>query len=99
MRRARQSLGYQVSPNDLATAGAALQAGVTPAGLLELRALRGDDSLTVPLGAYLDLAARGAVPGRAWERVMSLARANAADSDYGRIDPTNLVARQEGDRR
>ncbi len=67
--------------------------------MLELRTLRKDRSLTVPLGAYLDLMARGAVAERAWNRVMELARREAADRDYERIDPADLVARQPEDRR
>lgn len=99
MRRAADALGYGTSGTDLSTAAAALQTGLAPARLVELRNLRGQASLTVPLGAYLDLTARGAVPERAWDRVTELARRGAEDREYERIDPADLVARQPGDRR
>jgi hypothetical protein len=83
----------------MTTAATALQTGLEPARLLELRTLRGERSLTIPVGAYLDLVAQGAVAERAWQRVMDLARRRAADRDYERIDPADLVARQPEDRR
>ncbi len=99
MRRAASALGVETDGTDLTTAAAALQTGLAPARLLELRNLRGRASLTVPLGAYLDLTARGAVPERAWDRVTELARRGADDREYERIDPADLVARRPGDRR
>lgn len=99
LRRARDVLGAVAAPADLATAAAALQTGLEPARLLELRNLRGIRSLTVPLGSYLDLVAQGAVSERAWLRVMELARREATDREYERIDPASLVARQPEDRR
>ena len=97
--RARNTLGPATSAGDLTTAASALQTGLEPTRMLELRTLRKDRSLTVPLGAYLDLMARGAVAERAGKRVMELARREAADRDYERIDPADLVARQPEDRR
>lgn len=99
LRRAMTTLGPETPETDLTTAATALQTGLEPSRLLELRTLRGERSLTVPVGAYLDLVAQGAVAERAWLRVMELARRNAADRDYERIDPTDLVARQPEDRR
>ncbi len=99
LRRSRDVLGVAATPGDLTTAAAALQTGLEPARLLELRNLRGTRSLTVPLGSYLDLVAQGAVSERAWLRVMDLARRQAADREYERIDPASLVARQPEDRR
>ena len=99
LRRARDVLGVVAAPADLTTAAAALQTGLEPARLLELRNLRGTRSLTVPLGSYLDLVAQGAVSERAWLRVMELARRDANDREYERIDPASLVARQPEDRR
>jgi hypothetical protein len=99
LRRARAALGGETSASDLATAAAALQTGLEPTRLLELRTLRGTRSLTLPLGAYLDLVARGAVSERAWAKVVDLARRQAADREYDRIDPAALVARQPEDRR
>jgi hypothetical protein len=99
LRRARDVLGPPTSAADLTTAATALQTGLEPARLLELRNLRGTRSLTVPLGSYLDLVAQGAVSERAWLRVMDLARRQATDREYERIDPASLVARQPEDRR
>lgn len=99
LRRSRDVLGVAAAPADLTTAAAALQTGLEPARLLELRNLRGTRSLTVPLGSYLDLVAQGAVSERAWLRVMELARRQATDREYERIDPASLVARQPEDRR
>lgn len=97
--RARDALGANTSASDLTTAASALQTGLEPTRLVELRSLRGDRSLTVPLGAYLDLVARGAVAERAWQRVVDLARRNSADREYEQIDAAGLVARQPEDRR
>lgn len=99
LRRASQTLGPATPAGDLTTAATALQTGLAPAKLVELRGLRGDGSLTVPLGAYLDLVARGVVSERAWDRVVGLARRDATDREYARIDPADLIARQPGDRR
>jgi len=99
LRRAMTILGAETTPTDLTTAAAALQTGLEPARLVDLRNLRGDRSLTVPLGAYLDLVAQGAVPDRAWQRVIDMARRKVADRDYERIDPAEFVARHPEDRR
>jgi hypothetical protein len=99
LRRAKAILGATTTPGDLTTAAAALQTGLEPTRLVELRNLRGSRSLTIPLGAYLDLVAQGAVSERAWLRVMELARRQVNDRDYERIDPADLVARQPEDRR
>lgn len=97
--RARTTLGPTTSSGDLTTAAGALQTGLEPTKLVELRNLRKDRSLTVPLGAYLDLVARGAVAERAWIRVIELARRDVADREYEQIDAAGLVARQPEDRR
>lgn len=99
LRRAAATLGPDTPETDLTTAATALQTGLEPTRLLELRTLRGEKSLTVPVGAYLDLVAQGAVAERAWQRVLDLARHSAADREYERIDPADLVARRPEDRR
>lgn len=99
MRLAAQAIGLDAPASDLSTAAAALQTGLAPVRLVELRSARGAASLVVPLGAYLDLTARGAVPDRAWQRVIDLARRKADDRAYDDIDPTDLVARRPEDRR
>jgi hypothetical protein len=99
LRLAAQALGLGTPPTDLTTAAAALQTGLAPGQLIALRTARGEAPITVPLGAYLDLTARGAVPARAWDRVMDLARDGADDRAYQDIDPADLVARRPEDRR
>lgn len=99
LRRAMATLGPETPETDLTTAATALQTGLESSRLLELRTLRGERSLTVPVGAYLDLVAQGAVAERAWQRVIELARRQVADREYEKIDPAGLVARQPEDRR
>lgn len=99
LRRAHAVLGPGTSVTDLATAASALQTGLDPARLIELRNLRDGRPITVPLGAYLDLTAQGAVAERAWFTIMELARRQVADREYERLDPAALVARQPEDRR
>jgi hypothetical protein len=74
----------------LSTVANAFEAGVPIARLAELRQLRGSESLTAPLGAYLDLVARGAAPDRAWNRITDLAKHRAADAVYVKLSPTDL---------
>lgn len=99
LTRAHSALGPATPSGDLTTAAGALQTGLEPQKLVELRNLRKDRSLTVPLGAYLDLVARGAVPERAWLTVIELARRGVDDRDYEQLDAAGLVARQPEDRR
>jgi hypothetical protein len=87
MTRARDVVGQGGDPTELATAAAALLEGVPPAHLAELRQLRGTKSITVPLGAYLDMMARGTSPAIAWDRVNGLARRKAADQEFARLSP------------
>lgn len=87
MLEARDLIGTEADATALATAATALQQGVPRTHLAELRAWRGERSITVPLGAYLDLMARGTPSDRAWEQVATLARRNAADRDFVRLVP------------
>jgi hypothetical protein len=87
MIRARDVVGQGSDPTELATAAAALLEGVPPAHLAELRQLRGSKSITVPLGAYLDMMARGTSAAIAWDRVNVLARRKAADQEFARLAP------------
>src|SRR5690606_40211650 len=72
-----------------------LQTGLDPARLIELRNLRDGRPITVPLGAYLDLTAQGAVAERAWFTIMELARRQVSDREYERLDPAALVRSAE----
>ena len=90
LRTSRTTLGTAASPNELMVAAAALQAGVPQARLAELHKLRGNMTVTAPLGAYLDLIARGARADRTWIRISDLARRRASDADYGRLTPADV---------
>ena len=78
LRTARATLGPAAPSAELTTAAAALQAGVPEPRLAELHQLRGGMPVTAPLGAYLDLIARGAKADRAWSRISDLARRRAS---------------------
>jgi hypothetical protein len=90
LRTAKVTLGSNADAVELTTAAAALQAGVPEARLAELHRLRGTLPLTAPLGAYLDLIARGAEADRAWDRIADLARRRAADADFVRLTPADV---------
>lgn len=82
LRGARGVLGVETTAEDLAIAASALQAGVPRERVAELRQWRNGRSLTAPLGAYLDLVARGVPAERAWSQVSTLAQRRAPDRDY-----------------
>ncbi|MES2305705.1 MAG: hypothetical protein V4558_09360 [Gemmatimonadota bacterium] len=82
LHNARATLGPGVEAADLTVAAAALQAGVPESRVAELQRWRNGKPLTAPLGAYLDLVARG-VPGeQAWTQISGLAQRRAADREY-----------------
>ena len=91
LRTARVTLGPDAEPVELTTAAAALQAGVPESRLAELHQLRGGMSVSAPLGAYLDLIARGASADRAWNRISDLARRKASDAQFVHLSPTDLT--------
>ncbi len=90
LQAARSALGPTSSTIELTTAAAALQAGVPEQRLVELHQIRGTQSVTAPLGAYLDLVARGAEPDRAWTHVANLARRRVGDAEFGRLMPRDV---------
>lgn len=90
LQSARAALGPTSSTIELTTAAAALQAGVAEQRLVELHQIRGTQSVTAPLGAYLDLVARGAEPDRAWTHVANLARRRAGDAEFVRLMPRDV---------
>jgi hypothetical protein len=98
LRTARQALDPSATAADLTTGAAALQAGVPSARLAELHHLRGSQGISAPLGAYLDLMARGANAGRAWSRIADLAKHRASDADFVRLTPQD-IDRDAGDAR
>jgi hypothetical protein len=90
LRTARVTLGPAAPASELTTAAAALQAGVPEIRLAELHQLRGGMPVTAPLGAYLDLIARGAQADRAWNRISDLARRRARDAEFVRLTPADV---------
>lgn len=90
LRTARTTLGPAAPEPELTTAAAALQAGIPEPRLAELHQLRGGMPVTAPLGAYLDLIARGAKADRAWSRISDLARRRASDVEFVRLTPTDV---------
>ena len=90
LRTARTTLGPAAQVSELATAAAALQAGVPQPRLAELHQLRGGMPVTAPLGAYLDLIARGARADRALDMISDLARRRASDAEFVRLTPTDV---------
>lgn len=90
LQTARTALGPASSTVELTTAAAALQAGVAEHRLIQLHQIRGTQSVAAPLGAYLDLVARGAEPDRAWAHVANLARRRAGDAEFVRLMPRDV---------
>jgi hypothetical protein len=82
LHTARITLGPGAVAADLTVAAAALQAGVPEARVAELQRWRNGKPLTAPLGAYLDLVARGVPGDQAWSRISDLAQRRAPDRDY-----------------
>ncbi|HEY4320458.1 MAG TPA: hypothetical protein VGM77_04690 [Gemmatimonadales bacterium] len=97
LRTARVALGSTATPTDLMTAAAALQLGMPPSRLTELRQLRGDRGIGAPLTAYLDLTARGVSADRTWDRISDLARRRASDADFGRLTPRDVDHQRDED--
>ena len=80
LHEALAALGRQSSAAEIVAGSAALQAGVRPTTLRELRAARPTGSLATALSVLTDLVARG-VPGESASRaVIELVRAGASDS-------------------
>ncbi len=90
LRTARTTIGARAGVTELTTAASALEAGVPTARLVELHKLRAGQTLTAPLGAYLDLVARGAEPDRAWDRIADLAKHRADDAAYRKLSPLDV---------
>lgn len=90
MRDVRLTLGNNLTVAEMTSAAAAVQAGITRESLAGLQNLRGKQTLTAPIDAWLGLVAHGAVPAKAWTRIEELARAKATDVDYGRLTLMDL---------
>lgn len=81
----RAALGAGASEAELVAGAAALQAGLRPATLVELRRVRASRPLAGPLVVLADLVARGVPPAAASDAVLRLARANASDAAYATL--------------
>lgn len=79
---ARTALGPSAPAADIVAGAACLKAGATPAMITELRRLRPEQSVAVPLGVLSDLVALGVDVPNAWEQVHSLAAAHGPDTDF-----------------
>lgn len=82
LRAARGVLGPAADDAELAAGAATLRAGAEPQVLAELREMRPDRSLVVPLGVMADLVARGVPLETAWRSVAQLARSGASDAQF-----------------
>jgi hypothetical protein len=80
MGEARGALGANATPMDLAAGASALRAGASPEVLTQLRAIRPQQPLAVPLGVIAELVARGVSPDTASGTVLALARKGATDA-------------------
>jgi hypothetical protein len=78
----RTALGPVAPQADIVAGAACLKAGATPAMITELRRLRPEQSVAVPLGVLSDLVALGVDVPKAWEQVHSLAAAHGPDTDF-----------------
>jgi hypothetical protein len=79
---ARGALGPGAPEADIVAGAACLKAGATPAMISELRRLRPEQSVAVPLGVLSDLVALGVEVPKAWDQVHSLAVAHGPDTDF-----------------
>ena len=82
LAQAREALGSQADAAELVAGAASLRVGASPAALTELRALRREGSLVVPLGVLADMVAAGVPVDTAWRSVERLARAGSDDADF-----------------
>ncbi|HSE68680.1 MAG TPA: hypothetical protein VLB12_16935, partial [Gemmatimonadales bacterium] len=78
----RTALGPGAPEADIVAGAACLKTGATPAMITELRRLRPEQSVAVPLGVLSDLVALGVEMPKAWEQVHSLAAAQGPDTDF-----------------
>jgi hypothetical protein len=81
----RAALGAAATEAELVAGAAALQAGLAPGVLVELRRARGVRPLAGPLVVLADLVTRGVPPAAASDAVLRLARANAADASFAAL--------------
>lgn len=82
---ARAALGAGSTDAELVAGAAALQAGLRPGVLADLRRARGTRAVAAPLVVLADLVTRGVPTAAASDAVLRLARANAADASFATL--------------
>jgi hypothetical protein len=88
---ARAALGGFGTADELSAGTAAMRAGIAPATLAELRRLRHNEQVTIPLAVAAELVARGIGPDSASAKVLRLAAAGAPDVELAAL-PRSLAA-------
>jgi hypothetical protein len=87
----RTALGGYGTTDELSAGTAALRAGIAPATLADLRRLRHNEQVTIPLAVAAELVARGVRPDSASAQVLRLAAAGAADVELAAL-PHSLAS-------
>jgi hypothetical protein len=88
---ARNALGGFGTVAELSAGTAALRAGISPNTLADLRRLRHNEQVTIPLAVAAELVARGVRPDSASVQVLRLAAAGAHDVDLAAL-PRSIAA-------
>ncbi|HZS59315.1 MAG TPA: hypothetical protein VFA43_08605 [Gemmatimonadaceae bacterium] len=88
---ARSALGGSGTSEELSAGTAALRAGIAPTTLAELRRLRHNEQVTIPLAVAAELVARGVRPDSASQQVLRLAAAGARDVELAAL-PRSLAS-------
>jgi len=87
----RTALGGYGTADELSAGTAALRAGIAPATLADLRRLRHNEQVTIPLAVAAELVARGVRPDSASAQVLRLAAAGAPDVELAAL-PHSLAS-------
>ena len=82
---ARDALGGYGTADELSAGTAALRAGIAPITLADLRRLRHNEQVTIPLAVAAELVARGVRPDSASAQVLRLAAAGARDVELAAL--------------
>jgi hypothetical protein len=88
---ARNALGGYGTAEELSAGTAALRAGIAPTTLADLRRLRHNEQVTIPLAVAAELVARGVRPDSASAQVLRLAAAGARDVELAAL-PRSLAS-------
>jgi hypothetical protein len=85
LRVAREALGLAALPAELEAGASALRAGAVARNLVDLRANRTGQGVTVPLVVFADLLARGVPKDTAARALQAMAAANATDAAFNAL--------------